>query len=128
MPAATGAPATSLAPPALRTSTPVAARGSLIDADIMIEGTLRSAGRVSLAGIFKGRIEADEIIVLPGGRLDGEAVCRQAEISGELRGSITAFLLQVRATGRVAADVNVTRIGIDLGGQVEGDVRRVAST
>ena len=62
--------------------------GTLIAADITIEGQLRTTGRVEIAGRIKGRIEADELIVLEGGVVEGDVICRALEIAGTLTGEI----------------------------------------
>ncbi len=96
---------------------------SLLDAGLVIEGTLRSSGTVEIAGRFKGRIEVDELIVLAGGSVEGEVVCRSLEVASELRGKITAQTVRVAASGVVEADITTQWIAVELGARLEGEIR-----
>ena len=58
-----------------------------------------------------------------GGHLTGMATCGLARILGELDGEIEATeLLQIQATGRVDGKINYTRLVIEDGGLIKGDV------
>ncbi len=97
---------------------------SRIAAHLEIEGTLRSSGRIEVSGKVKGRIEADEVIVLPGGSIEGDAICRVADIAGTLTGAVSAHQVLVRAKGRVDATIETAFITVDASGCLEGHVRR----
>ena len=97
---------------------------SVIAADLAIDGVLRSQGSVEVAGKFTGRIEADELIVLPGGTVEGEAICRIVAVSGAFAGSISAHEIHVRGAGRVDADIETGVVTVALGAVLEGQVRR----
>lgn len=112
------------AEPAKAPSVAAPLRTSRIDSGLEIDGQLRTSGRVEIAGRVHGRIEADEVIVLEGGSVDAEIVCRSIEIAGTLTGRVTAARVQIRPSGRVDADVETAVIGVELGGRLEGAVRR----
>jgi cytoskeletal protein CcmA (bactofilin family) len=97
---------------------------SLIARDLEIQGALRSAGRVEIAGRFTGRIEADEVIVLEGGVLSGDAICRLVEVAGTLTGSISAQEVLVRASGKVDAATETSLLSVEATACLEGHVRR----
>ena len=96
---------------------------SYIAADIAIEGQVRSQGRVEIAGRIKGRIEADEVIVLEGGVLEGDAICRVLDVAGTISGAIGAHELHVRATGRVEASIETAIVWVEAGAWFVGQVR-----
>ena len=97
---------------------------SCIAADFAIEGQLRSTGCIEVAGRIKGRIEADELIVLAGGVVDGEVICRVLAVGGTITGTISTHELHVHDTGRVDAAIETGGMTVEPGALFEGQVRR----
>lgn len=120
-PAATAKEPNVTQPPASQ-SAPRAA--TYIAADLAFDGVLRSKGRVEVAGKLTGRIEADELVVLPGGAVEGEANCRLLTVSGAFSGSISAHEVHVRDAGHIDADVECSAVTVAMGALLEGHVRR----
>lgn len=120
-PAATAKEPNVTQPPASQ-SAPRAA--TYIAADLAIDGVLRSKGRVEVAGKLTGRIEADELVVLAGGAVEGEATCRLLSVSGTFSGSISAQEVHVRDAGHIDADVECSAVTVAMGALLEGHVRR----
>jgi cytoskeletal protein CcmA (bactofilin family) len=97
---------------------------SFIAADFAIEGQLRSTGRIEVAGSINGRIEADELIVLASGVVEGEVICRLLAVAGTITGTISTHELHVHDTGRVDAAIETGGITVEPGALFEGQVRR----
>lgn len=60
----------------------------LIGRDVNLTGTVSVPGTLRLEGRIDGKVEAAELIVLPGGVLVGDASCARALVGGALKGQI----------------------------------------
>ena len=97
----------------------ILAAGTRITGGIEIDGVLRIAGRVN------GNIRADgQVLVAPGGVVEGDIMTRQAIVGGEMRGQIFADELVVLRTGcTVLGDIVTPRIAVEQGATLNGNLR-----
>ena len=97
----------------------IVAVGTRITGGIEIDGVLRIAGRVD------GNIRADgQVLVAPGGVVEGDIMTRQAIVGGEIRGQILADELVVLCTGcTVQGNVVTPRIAVEEGATLNGNLR-----
>jgi cytoskeletal protein CcmA (bactofilin family) len=97
----------------------IVAAGTRITGGIEIDGVLRIAGRVN------GNIHADgQVLVAPGGVVEGDIMTRQAIVGGEMRGQILADELVVLRTGcTVQGDVVTPRLVVEEGATFNGNLR-----
>ena len=95
------------------------ALGTRITGGIEIDGVLRIAGRVD------GNIRADgQVLVAPGGVVEGDIMTRRAIVGGEMRGRILADELVVLRSGcTVQGDVVAPRIAVEEGATLNGNLR-----
>ena len=94
-----------------------------IGTGVNVTGTFEACDIAEIHGSLNGEIQTRELIIHEGGHLTGMATCRLARILGELDGEIEATeLLQIQATGRVDGKINYTRLVIEDGGLIKGDV------
>lgn len=82
----------------------------VVGRDVKVAASVTVPGSVRVEGRIDGRVEAAEIIVLPGGMLVGEAYCVQAVVHGTLRGEIhCAEQLTVLADANIEGEVNYAK-------------------
>jgi cytoskeletal protein CcmA (bactofilin family) len=94
-----------------------------IGTGVNVTGTFEACDIAEIHGSLNGEIQTRELIIHEGGHLTGMATCGLARILGELDGEIEATeLLQIQATGRVDGKINYTRLVIEDGGIIKGDV------
>ncbi len=72
-----------------------------------------------------GNIRADgQVLVAPGGVVEGDMMTRRAIVGGEMRGQILADELVVLRTGcNVQGDVVTPRIAVEEGATLNGNLR-----
>ena len=94
-----------------------------IGTGVNVTGTFEACDIAEIHGSLNGEIQTRELIIHEGGHLTGMGTCRLARILGALDGEIEATeLLQIQATGRVDGKINYTRLVIEDGGLIKGDV------
>ena len=116
LPAPTGAPAR-------RRTDPNAI--SIIAPDMVVTGDLRAEGIVRIEGRVAGNVNAEhQILLSPGGVIEGNLVTREAVLGGEVHGTVTATeRVEVQTTAHVHGDIVTPRLLIQEGGQLNGGIR-----
>jgi cytoskeletal protein CcmA (bactofilin family) len=109
-------------PPAI---TPAERVTSVLGPGINWKGNLRGSGGVRIEGAFEGDITVRGMVVIGE---TGRLVCQVLQanlviVAGTVSGSITAEKLEIRGTGRVWGDVNVTSLSTEEGAFLRGQVR-----
>ncbi|MBK1656623.1 bactofilin family protein [Paracraurococcus ruber] len=110
-------------PPATASDTPVAGT-MLVAAGGTIEGKVAAASHVRVAGILRGRLEADSVFIARGGLVDGEITARMVHVEGTLRGAVTAAEVEILGCAVVEANLTYDEIDIARGARVSGLHRR----
>lgn len=93
-------------------------------------------GKISFCDrlVIDGKVEAEledchTVEVTENGTFKGAAEITGAEISGHYDGSLTVREnLLIRSTGRVSGTVRYGKLHIEDGGEINGDVKSIAST
>ncbi|WP_287366109.1 polymer-forming cytoskeletal protein [Thauera sp.] len=84
----------------------LAQRSVLVGQDVAMHVAMQVPGRLIIDGLVRGDIEADDIVVRAGGRLEGRVTCRRAEICGAFIGGIfVRDRLVVRSGGRASGQI-----------------------
>lgn len=98
---------------------------SVLARGVRIHGTVYTEGVVRIEGVVDGDVRAGgEVLVAPGGFIEGDVVTRHAVIGGKVRGQILAeTLVEIRAGGEVRGNVVTPRIAVEEGGTVNGMLR-----
>lgn len=65
-------------------------RSVLVGHSVALHVAMQVPGRLVIDGLVSGEIEADEIELRPGGRLEGRVSCRRADLSGRFQGELFA--------------------------------------
>jgi cytoskeletal protein CcmA (bactofilin family) len=94
-----------------------------IGPSVVIEGNLRSSEDTTIAGTVNGDIAVPEhtVVIVAGGRVNGDVVARSVSVFGEVRGAITADQrVELGETGVVHGDLRAPRMGVAEGAVVHG--------
>lgn len=87
-----------------------------------IEGEIRSDGNIRIDGKVKGTITTQgRLVVGPTGVIEGEVICKNADIEGVIKGKIRVNgLLSLQETSKVTAEVNTDKLKIATGAYISG--------
>src|ERR1700722_13450033 len=98
--------------------------GSVIAANLTIEGKIEGSGNVRIAGRFKGDVRIDgNFNIEPGAHLTGQVLAGIVVVGGELQGNIeSAKRVDVQEGGIIVGDVKAGSITVAAGSRMRGHV------
>ena len=98
---------------------------SIVGPGMTITGDVETDGVIKVEGIIKGSVRAtQQILLAPGGLVEGDIDTKEAVIGGEVRGTVKAEdRVEIQASSIVQGDIVTARIAILEGGQVNGEIR-----
>ncbi|MEO8199338.1 MAG: polymer-forming cytoskeletal protein [Gemmatimonadota bacterium] len=98
---------------------------SIIGVGMTIIGDVETDGVVKVEGHVRGAVRAStQILLSPGGVVEGDLETREAILGGEVRGTVRADdRVEVQATSIIQGDIITSRIAIMEGGQVNGEIK-----
>jgi cytoskeletal protein CcmA (bactofilin family) len=97
---------------------------TIVSADMVVDGNLKTAGDVQVEGIVNGQIEAGRLVIAEGGVVNGNVIGETVRISGTLNGNINGGMVTLANTAKVIGDVLHDLVAIETGGLLEGLSRR----
>lgn len=88
---------------------------NLIGNGTSIVGDVNSNGDVRIDGTLKGNVTiSGKLVVGSTGRIEGNVSCQNADVSGEINGTLTvAELLSLKASSKVIGDIVTGKISIE---------------
>ena len=103
---------------------------SVIGAGMRVVGRVHSTSVVTVAGTVLGTVSADDqVIVIKGGRVEGDVEAREVVLDGEVHGSVDAQeRLEIQASAVVHGDLHAPRLIVHEGAVIDGDVSMAASS
>ncbi len=96
---------------------------SILARGVKLIGTLETSGVVRVEGEVEGdlRAKGGQILVAPGGLVEGDLEAALAVVAGEVRGQIVAAeLVELKAGSVVHGNITTPRITVEEGGAVNG--------
>ena len=78
---------------------------SLISETFSLEGTLRTSGAIDIAGLIKGGVYTNDLIIKETGSIIGPVETDKIEIHGHLEGKLVARTIVIGSTARVKGDI-----------------------
>ncbi|MEM1379716.1 MAG: polymer-forming cytoskeletal protein [Pseudomonadota bacterium] len=96
---------------------------SLISADMVIKGEIRSEGEVQFDGEIDGDIRAKGIVIGEGASVRGEIVAEKVKVAGSVKGQIRATRVELTSSARVDGDITHTALMIEAGARFDGTCR-----
>lgn len=95
---------------------------NLIGAGTTINGDINSNGDIRLNGILTGNLTTKgRIIIGETGKINGDIVCKNADIMGYVEGKINVSdLLTLKSTASIIGEITIGRIAIEPGCKFNG--------
>jgi cytoskeletal protein CcmA (bactofilin family) len=100
------------------------ASASVIGADLIITGSLRSNGEVTIEGEVQGDIQCGSLLVGETARVQGNVLAEEVVIRGRVEGSVRGNRVALQSTSHVEGDVFHRSLAIEQGAFFEGKSRR----
>ena len=90
---------------------------NLIGLGTQINGDIISAGDVRIDGILSGNIKLNgRLVIGPNGKIEGNVTCQNADISGEIRGTLQVTeMLVLKTTAKILGDIVTGKLSIEPG-------------
>ena len=105
----------------MKNSEPTAAV-NMIGAGTIITGDVISKGDIRVDGTLKGSVSTEGKVVLGReGVIEGDIVCKDADISGTIKARITVSqLLSLKSTAKLNGDIITNKLSIEPGASFTG--------
>jgi cytoskeletal protein CcmA (bactofilin family) len=87
-----------------------------------ISGDVTCSGDIRIDGILIGTLTSEgKVVVGESGIIDGQVICKNADISGTIKATLTVKeLLQLKATANIHSDINTNKLSIEPGANFTG--------
>ncbi|MCH8903344.1 MAG: polymer-forming cytoskeletal protein [Bacteroidetes bacterium] len=101
---------------------------NIIGVDTKIDGKIKSDSDIRIDGYIKGSVfTQSKVVVGDTGAVQGDITCQNADISGEIKGTITsAELLTLKSTAHVIGDIITNKLVIESGAEFNGNCQMAA--
>lgn len=95
---------------------------NIIGAGTVIEGDITTNGDIRIDGSLTGSINVKgKLVVGATGSVEGEIICQNADISGNIKGKIgVAELLSLKASSKLNGDIITNKIAVEPGATFTG--------
>ena len=104
-------------------------RRSLISETFSLEGTLRTSGAIDIAGLIKGPVYTNDLIIKETGSIVGPIETDKIEIYGHLEGKIVAKKIVIGSTAIVKGDILFSEsLKTEEGADITGYIKKTEST
>lgn len=97
---------------------------SILSADLLITGNLKTTGDIQVEGQVEGDIRAHLLTVGEGATVKGEVVADDVVVNGRVVGRVRGLKVRLTSTARVEGDIIHKTIAIESGAHFEGSVQR----
>lgn len=95
------------------------ANGTEINGDIISNGDIRIDGTVTGTLNTKGKV-----VIGPTGKVRGEIICKNSEISGNIEGKLSVSqLLNLKASCKIQGDIATSKLSIEPGAKFSGNCK-----
>ena len=95
---------------------------NMIGAGTVITGDIVSKGDIRIDGTLKGSVNTEGRVVLGReGMIEGDVICKDADISGTIKAKITVSqLLSLKTTAKLSGDIITNKLSIEPGAAFSG--------
>lgn len=117
------APAPSYNPtPASSPSRPMSG-STVISSGTQVDGNMKVEGDIQINGLIKGTLSSKgKVVVGPSGTIEGDVICKHAEISGKVNGKLKiADILFLKASAKIDGDIQTGKLVMENGVQFNGN-------
>ena len=98
---------------------------NLISNGTDITGDIKSNGDTRIDGSLTGSLNTiGKVVIGPTGKVSGEVICKNSEVSGSIEGKITVSqLLNLKASSRIFGDIATSKLSIEPGAKFSGNCK-----
>ncbi len=95
---------------------------NMIGAGTIITGDIISKGDIRIDGTLKGSVNTEGKVVLGHeGMIEGDVICKDADISGTIKAKITVSqLLSLKTSAKLNGDIITNKLSIEPGASFSG--------
>ena len=102
---------------------------SLISETFSLEGTLRTSGAIDVAGLIKGGVYTNDLVIKETGSIIGPIETDKIEIYGHLEGKVVAKTILIGNTAVVKGDILFSEtLKTEAGADITGYIKKTEST
>jgi len=102
---------------------------SLISETFSLEGTLRTSGAIDIAGLVKGPVYTNDLIIKETGSIIGPVETDKIEIHGHLEGKVVAKTIVIGSSAVVKGDILFSEtLKTEEGADINGYIKKTEST
>ena len=102
---------------------------ALISESFSLEGTLRTSGAIDIAGLIKGPVYTNDLIIKDTGSIVGPVESDKVEIYGHLEGKVVAKSIVIGSTAVVKGDILFSEsLKTEEGADINGYIKKTEST
>jgi len=96
---------------------------NLISNGTDITGDIKSNGDIRIDGSLKGNLNTKgKVVIGPTGKINGEIICKNSEVSGIIEGKImVGQLLNLKASSKILGDIITAKLAIEPGARFTGN-------
>ena len=90
---------------------------NIISVGTDITGDVKSTGDIRIDGALTGNLNTKgKVVIGPTGKVNGEIVCKNSEVSGTIEGRIVVGqLLTLKASSKIFGDIETSKLSIEPG-------------
>jgi len=98
---------------------------NLISNGTDITGDIKSNGDIRIDGSLTGNLNTKgKVVIGPTGKVCGEVICKNSEVSGIIEGKITVGqLLNLKASSKILGDIATSKLSIEPGARFSGNCK-----
>jgi cytoskeletal protein CcmA (bactofilin family) len=98
---------------------------NLISIGTEITGDIKSNGDIRIDGSLKGILNTKgKVVIGPTGKVNGEVICKNSEVSGVIEGKITVGqLLNLKSSSKIYGDISTSKLSIEPGALFSGNCK-----
>ena len=97
---------------------------SVLSADLVLKGNVKSTGDIVIEGTLEGDIRAHMLTVGESATVKGEVIADDVVVNGRIIGRLRGLKVRLTSTARVEGDIIHKTIAIESGAHFEGSVQR----
>jgi cytoskeletal protein CcmA (bactofilin family) len=100
---------------------------NLISNGTEINGDIKSTGDIRIDGSLTGNLNVKgKVVIGPTGKISGEVICKNSEVSGYIEGKITVGeLLSLKASSTIIGDIATLKLSIEPGAKFSGNCKMI---
>ena len=101
---------------------------SYVGETLQLEGDLRTAGSIDIAGLINGNVFVSEVIITETGSIVGTLEAATAEVNGHVKGKITADTVIIGKSAIIKGDIFFRKtLKTEEGADIDGYIKRVSN-